>query len=32
MDEIDPIEAFFAGYPLQVQSISHTLRAMVQNA
>jgi hypothetical protein len=28
----DSIEAFFAGYPPQVQSISRTLRAMVQNA
>ena len=27
----DPIEAFFADYPPQVQSISRTLRAMVQN-
>ena len=28
----DPIEAFFAGYPPEVQSISRTLRAMVLNA
>jgi hypothetical protein len=28
----DPIEAFFAGYPPEVQSISRTLRAMVQDA
>ena len=28
----DPIEAFFAGYPPEVQSISRILRAMVQNA
>ena len=28
----DSIEAFFAGYPPEVQSISRTLRAMVQNA
>ena len=27
----DPIEAFFAGYPPEVQSISHILRAMVQD-
>ncbi len=28
----DPIEAFFAGYPPEVQTISRTLRTMVQNA
>ena len=28
----DSIEAFFASYPPEVQSISRTLRAMVQNA
>ena len=28
----DPIETFFAGYPPEVQSISRTLRAMVNNA
>jgi hypothetical protein len=27
----DPIEAFFAGYPPDVQAISRTLRAMVQD-
>jgi hypothetical protein len=27
----DPIEAFFAGYPPEVQAISRTLRAMVRN-
>jgi hypothetical protein len=31
MDELDPIEAFFAGYPPEVQSISRTLRVMVQD-
>lgn len=31
MNETDPIEAFFAGYPPQVQSISRLLRAMVLN-
>lgn len=29
MDELDPIEAFFADYPPAVQAISRTLRAMV---
>jgi len=28
----DPIEAFFAGYPPEVQAISRALRAMVQRA
>lgn len=28
----DPIEAFFAGYPPEVQSISRILRSMAQNA
>jgi len=28
----DPIEAFFVGYPPEVQSISRTLRARMQNA
>ena len=29
---LDPIEAFLAGYPLEVQSISRRLRAMVKSA
>ena len=32
MIEPDPIEAFFAGYPPEVQAISRTLRAVVQRA
>lgn len=32
MLEIDPIEAFFAGYPPDVQAISRMLRVMVNNS